>query len=357
MKTHNIKIILLGISLIYFGIACHQESGIQIPIIKPRIITQPVEYDSDDPAIWINKKDPSKSLVIGTDKHEDGALFVFDLEGKIDSSRMVSNLKRPNNVDVEYGFSLNDSLIDIAVTTERLANKIRVFSLPDMNPIDNGGIEVFAGEELRLPMGIALYKKVTDGSIYAIISRKSGPKDGYLWQYLLEDDGIGSIKATLIRKFGAFSGLKEIESIAVDDELGYVYYSDENFGIRKHHADPDAKNASNELAVFGQNDFMADSEGISIYKSSDTTGYILISDQDANQMNIYRREGEQGAPHQHTLLTRVRVSTNNSDGSEITAVTLNGTFPQGLFVAMSDDRTYHYYDWRDIANLLDKNNQ
>ncbi|MFY7786627.1 MAG: phytase, partial [Thermoflexibacteraceae bacterium] len=76
-------------------------------------------------------------------------------------------------------------------------------------------------------MGISLYKNKA-GKIYAIVGRKSGPTDGsYLWQYLLEDNGAGQVKATLVRKFGVYSGKKEIESIAVDDELGYVYYSDE----------------------------------------------------------------------------------------------------------------------------------
>ncbi len=46
------------------------------------------------------------------------------------------------------------------------------------------------------------------------------------------------VKGTLVRKFGLFSGKKEIESIAVDDALGYVYYSDEGYGVRKYYADP-----------------------------------------------------------------------------------------------------------------------
>jgi len=33
----------------------------------------------------------------------------------------------------------------------------------------------------------------------------------------------------------------------------------------------------------------------------------------------------------------------------VTSVPLNQTFPHGLFVAMSEDRTFHYYSWSDIA--------
>src|SRR3546814_2063908 len=86
-------------------------------------------------------------------------------------------------------------------------------------------------------MGIALYTN-PKGDIYAIVGRKTGPTDGtYLWQHLLSDDGMGKVKATLDRKFGEYSGKKEIESIAVDNELGYIYYSDEQFGVHKYYAD------------------------------------------------------------------------------------------------------------------------
>ena len=245
---------------------------------------------------------------------------------------------------------LNGVASDIVVTTERFENRIRIFSLPDMQPIDTGGIEVFLNEDLRAPMGIALYKRPSDGSIYAIVGRKEGPTDGnYLWQYRLEDDGTGMVKGTKVREFGIWSGIKEIEAIAVDDELGYVYCADENVGIRKYHADPDVANANDELALFGTDGFTQDREGISIYKINDGTGYILVSDQEVNKFNIYKREGEPGAPHNHVLVKTIDTSTLDSDGSEVTNVPLNEKFPAGFFVAMSDDKTFHFYTWKDIA--------
>ncbi len=318
--------------------------------IPPRIVTEPVEFDSDDPAIWVNSADPGKSLVIGTDKEANGGLYVYDLNGKIIPEKCIRPLQRPNNVDVEYGLMLNGQAVDIAVTTERLVNKIRIFTVPDMQPIDGGGIEVFVGEVERDPMGISLYKRPNDQKIYAIVGRKSGPKDGsYLWQYLLEDDGSGKVKATHVRAFGLYSGIKEIESITVDDELGYVYYSDEQYGVHKYHADPDHPDAATELALFGREGFAADLEGISIYALPAGKGYILVSDQQADEFHIYKREGEPGKPHEHTLVKVIRTSTSESDGSEVTSVPLNEMFPKGLFVAMSTDKTFHYYSWTDIA--------
>ncbi|WP_312340565.1 phytase [Sphingobacterium sp.] len=329
--------------------ACKTPQQNSINPVKPVIVTDAVRYDSDDPAIWINKTDPSKSLIIATDKDADGALYVYDLEGKTVKEKVVSNLKRPNNVDVAYGLLLNGKPVDIAVTTERMTHKLRVFSLPDMKPIDQGGLDMFVGEtepEFRDLMGIALYT-APKGEIYAIVGRKNGPKDGYLGQYLLEDNGSGAVKATLVRKFGSFSGKKEIEAIAVDNELGYIYYSDEQVGVKQYYADPAKGNQ--QLALFATEGFKEDHEGISIYKLTDSTGYILVSDQGANRFQIFSREGTKSNPFEHTHLKTVPVMATQSDGSEVVSSRLNETFKHGLFVVMSDDKTFHYYRWEDIA--------
>ncbi|HSN55887.1 MAG TPA: phytase [Candidatus Sulfomarinibacteraceae bacterium] len=328
--------------------------------LTPVVITEQTPVDSDDPAIWIHPDDPSKSLVLGTDKG--GAVVAFDLDGAIIPDKTVTGLQRMNNIDVEYGLPLGDETIDIAVATERPASAVRVFRLPEMVAIDNGGIPVFEGEsgDAALPMGIALYKRPSDGAVFAVVSRKTGPSGSYLWQYRLADDGNGAVVATKVREFGAFSDatsldesgvpeLGEIESIAVDDVLGYVYYSDELTGVRKYHADPDAPDADAELALFATDGFADQREGISIYTVDDGTGYILVSDQQGNAFRIYTREGSPGNPHDHRFVKSVAVSTNESDGSDVTNVPLGDRFPSGLFVAMSDNRTFHYYSWADIA--------
>ena len=142
-------------------------------------------------------------------------------------------------------------------------------------------------------------------------------------------------------------------AIAVDNELGYVYYSDENYGIRKYHADPLQEDADEQLAVFGLDGFAEDREGISIYKRPDGTGYLLVSDQQANLFNIYPREGDGGNPLQHSLLASVPLSTVESDGSDITAVSLPG-FEGGVFVAMSTDRTFHFYALSDLLRRAEE---
>lgn len=314
--------------------------------VHPRIITEPSKHDTDDPAIWINAADPARSLVLGTDKNSDGALLAYDLAGKI--VRSVSGLKRPNNVDLVKGFKLGGREVDLAVVTEREQRRLRVFTLPDLAGADRGDLIVFGGDPKRAPMGVALYRRPRDGAVFAIVGGKSGPAEGYLAQYRLEDDGAGKVKMTLVRRFGAYSGRAEIEAIAVDAELGYVYYSDETFGVRKYAADPDAPDANKELALFATKGFESDHEGISIYKHTDGTGYILVSDQQAHRFQIFPRQGTAGRPHDHPVLKVVDVAAIESDGSETTSTPLPG-FPGGLFVAMTEGKVFHFYAWDDIA--------
>jgi 3-phytase len=316
--------------------------------LQPRYVSDSVRYDTDDPAIWVNPADPARSMVLGTDKDSEGALYVFDLQGKVVEGKIVRGLKYPNNVDVEYGFLLGGERIDIVVLTERERSMLRIFRLPELTPIDGGGIPVFegeTGEDFRAPMGVSLYKRRADSAIFAVLSRKFGPEQGYLWQYRLLDDGQGQVQAQVVRKFGAFSGRAEIESIAVDDGPGYVYYSDETAGVRQYFADPDRGDA--ELAFFATEGFAEDHEGISIYPTGDTTGYILVSDQQANRFQVFEREGRL-----HRRLALLPFSTEESDGSEICPLALGADFPQGLFVAMSSDRTFQYYRWEDIAKQI-----
>jgi 3-phytase len=319
--------------------------------VRPRLSTAAVPGDSDDPAIWFHPTDPARSLILGTDKG--GSLYVFDLSGRMVAGRAITGLARPNNVDIEQDVSLDGKSIDLAVVTERDGGRLRVFSLPELKAIDGGGIEVFAGEtgDRKAPMGVGLYKRPADGALFAIVSRKTGPADGYLWQYRIEGDGSGGVRFDKVRAFGAFSGGEgEIEAIFVDDALGYVYYSDEWKGIRKYAADPASAEGNRELALFGTEGFREDREGLSLYALDATTGYLLASDQQANRFRVFPREGTAKGPHDHPEILSIPVSTIESDGSETTSRSLGPAFPKGAFIAMSEDRTFQIYRWEDLAD-------
>ena len=333
--------------------------------VKAAFATATLPEDPDDPAVWRHPEDPSRSLIIGTVKvpAPGGAIAVFGLDGQI--RQLITGIDRPNNVDVEYGVQLAGERVDIAVATERLKRQLRVFRVDAAagQLVDLGGLPVLAGQagEAGAPMGIALYRRPLDQAIFAIIAPKTGPPTGYLWQYRLVDRG-GRIAAEFVRRFGNFSattvrGENEIEAVAVDDELGYVYYSDEADGVHKWHADPDHPGAGTELAHFARTGFRGDREGIAIYARPGGTGYVVVTDQLASdsEYHVYAREGAPGNPndHSHTLAV-LRGGADSTDGLEIFSGPLGPRLPQGAMVAMnSTARNFLVFRWEDVASAVE----
>ncbi|GGD22659.1 phytase [Hyunsoonleella pacifica] len=308
-----------------------------LPVVAPDVITEKTLHDTDDPAIWINPNDTSKSIVFGTDKNTEGAIYAFNLKGEIIEEKTIRGLKRPNNIDLEYGFKLNDSTeVDIIVFTERERQQIRLFSVPDMKPLDSGGFKVFEDAKLpehNLPMGIALYKSPETKKVYAIVGRKTGPNHGYLYQYELISDSLG-IKVELVRQFGEFSGKKEIEAIAVDDKKGIVYYSDEGHCIRKYYAEP--SKTVNEIYCFGGEYFKEDIEGIAIADYGNRA-FLIVSNQQAHTFNIFDAKT-------NAFIKEINLGTIETDGCDVTTIALGETFPNGLFISMNNEKNFYFHD-------------
>jgi len=344
--------------------SCHRGDGAAAPVassaslvatIKPVRASATLPNDPDDPAIWVHPTAPERSLVLGTVKAAApaGGVAVFGLDGTL--QQLVSGIDRPNNIDVEYGFAFGGRAIDIAVVTERYQRRLRVFTIaPDGSGIaDLGAVPVLEGQagEAGAPMGIGLYRRPRDGAVFAIVAPKTGPADGYLWQYRLQDAGGGRLSAVAVRRFGRFGGTGEIEAVAVDDEGGHVYYADEDNGIHKWQADPDREDASKELAHFARDGFAGDREGLAIYAGRDGAGYIIATDQlPVNSgYHLYRREMPD-----HAAVRVFSGGADSTDGIEATSRDLGVEFPGGLFVAMnSSARNFLFYRWSDIQAVID----
>jgi 3-phytase len=349
--------------------SCRQTNGGATPTaaaaalvatVAPARASATLAHDPDDPAIWVHPTAPERSLVLGTVKVQapDGGVAVFGLDGTL--RQLVTGIDRPNNIDVEYGFAFGGRSIDIAVVTERYQRRLRVFTIaPDGSGIsDLGAVPVLEGQagEAGAPMGIGLYRRPRDGAVFAIVAPKTGPADGYLWQYRLQDAGGGKLAAVAVRRFGRFGGVGEIEAVAVDDEAGHVYYADEDNGVHKWHADPDHADAARELAHFAREGFSGDREGIAIYAGRDGAGYILATDQlPVNSgYHLYRRDGSQGAAGDHAAVRVFSGGADSTDGIEVTSRNLGPDYPGGLFVAMnSSKRNFLFYRWSDIQAAID----
>lgn len=307
-------------------------AAVAVVEIQPALETEPAGQDVDDPAIWIHPKDPARSLIVGTVKRPrpDGALAVYNLDGKL--VERVGGLDRPNNVDI---------LGELCVATERLQRRLLVYRVhpeaPHLRLI--GAVPVFEGEpgEAGAPMGIALYQRKKDKALFAFVSRKTGPAEGYLWQYRLRVSR-DRVSGQRVRAFGAFSGEGEIEAVAVDPDHELVYYSDEDCCVRVYRADPDAPLANTEVACFAETGFRGNREGIAI-----AGPYVIVTDQldPRSEYRVYRRSDR-------VEVAVWRGTAQSTDGIEAVARPMGSRFPKGFLVAMNNAaHNFHLYRFPD----------
>ena len=141
------KSILFSLVVLLF-ISCQTNN--RTGAIVPEVITAETKHDTDDPAIWVNPADITQSLIIGTDKNSDGALYVYDLQGNI--VNIVSDLKRPNNVDVAYGMKVGNSLLDIS--------KVMIFKLLSLRRLCTKKCSSCDNKVFTLFIKLFVYKKI-----------------------------------------------------------------------------------------------------------------------------------------------------------------------------------------------------
>ena len=311
--------------------------------------TEPVSSEgdaADDPAIWIHPVDPSKSLVLGTDKK--GGLNVFDLDGK--RLQVVSEGSRPNNVDVLYGFPLADKVVDLAVAGTRIKDKqgMAFWRIdPDMRRLSEVGpipaFPVFDGGE---PYGSCVYRSPRDRASYVFVSNK----DGVVEQYRL-DGRSGSVKATRVRVIEVGS---QVEGCVADFDLGHLYVGEEDVGIWKYGAEPDAGSTRALVARVGENGLAADVEGLTIYYASGSKGYVIASSQGNDSFKVYERDGSNAFVATIDPRAGDISDVGETDGIDVTNLPTSSRFSKGLFVVQDGKlrdgkQNFKFFAWDEVA--------
>ncbi|MBS1709435.1 MAG: phytase [Armatimonadetes bacterium] len=325
-------------------------------LAQPLVSTPSVAHQVAGTAVLVDKVDGEKSLVLVTDRDEkDGSLNVYDLEGK--AVQRVAGLAGPVGVATKDGLKFDGEASPVVVVAESKKSRLLVYKLdPKTSKLVDvtGSTTVFAdnkGLEAE-PTDLGLYRRASDGALYAIVSRRAGPQTGYLGQYKLtvNDD---KVDAKFVRWLGQFSGKTptkdgQVNGVAVDDEEGAVYYADERKNLRRYHADPDDKKAADQLAVFGGDGFKGDRTGLAVYAQPKTDGYLLAIDslQGGSDVRLFRRTGKQG-----DTLAAVKTMADTASGVAVTSAQLGTKYPMGLMaVVNTTGKNVQLYDWRSVVS-------
>lgn len=152
-------------------VAAQAEPPTVFPLVRSQPLVSyedaPATPDADDPAIWVNRHDRKRSLIIGTAK--DAGLLVFNLSGRLVQALFPPNAPqvlstdpptpaglnaapdnpcaesasgetfgRYNNVDIAYDVKLGRhpraQRVDVAVVSDRGCDRVRFFAIDPTHP-------------------------------------------------------------------------------------------------------------------------------------------------------------------------------------------------------------------------------
>jgi 3-phytase len=305
--------------------------------------TEPVSTggdSADDATLWVNPIDPALSLVIGTNKKR--GLAVYELSGKEIQFLADGQL---NNVDHRDDFPLDRQKVALVTASNRSNNSIAIYRIN----AETRRLEEVAADQVKTveAYGSCMYRSSKTGKFYYIVTSKIGLVE----QYELFDTGKG-VSAKRVRQIKVGG---QLEGCVADDELGYLYVGEEDVGIWKYHAEPDANTERIEVdRVRPGGSLVADVEGLTIAYGSGGKGYLIASSQGNNTYAIYRREGD------NTYVKSFRIVAGNidqvteTDGIHVTTANLGPQFPKGVFIAQdgADDKgkqNFKLVPWQSIA--------
>lgn len=338
------------------GLACIplaiMTACVSIPVGDPavnvmaRAETVPVgtenEDAADDPAIWRNASDPSKSLIVATDKK--AGLHVYNLKGE-----QVSYLEAPglNNVDL---IELPDGRVLVAASDRSELATAHIFLAyldTDSGALSrHARIEIGQGEGY----GICIDAPQSDGSFTIY----SAPKNGVIYATGFStraDDGSD------VTAHGASRELTRIpsqpEGCVVDPRTNTLYIGEEAAGVWAINI---ATGTKELVAPTGTGMTVPDVEGLAIAPEGDVGGYLVASSQGDNAFAVYRLPAMEP-------LGRFRIgagafgSVEETDGIELDPRSFGSDFPGGLFVAQDGlnspaAQNFKLVSWREIKAAL-----
>lgn len=320
--------------------------------VEPRVETEPADSygdAADDPAIWVDKRDPSRSVVIGTDKKL--GLNVYDLKGK---RLQVVPDGRMNNVDLREGFMLGGKATTLVAATNRTTKSISLYRL-DTATRQLSSIAGTLESGMSDPYGLCMYHSAKTGDYYVIANDSV---DGKYRQWRVVDRG-GKAAIELVREIAVGS---QAEGCAADDELGQLYIAEEDVALWVYAAEPDGGEQRTQIDKTEGGNVTADIEGVSVYVGAGGKGYVVASSQGDNSYTVYRREAPHAFVGKFHIVANETLGIDGSsetDGLDVVSAPLNAEYPLGLLVVQdgrnlmpSQRQNFKYVSWKDVLEAL-----
>lgn len=327
--------------------------------VMPRRETPPIgagdmEDAADDPAIWIHKNDPGKSVVFGSNKK--GGINSYTLTGEAIDYYPIGNI---NNIDIIRGVSgSNGNSFDLLGGTNRSAQNVSLLVVAK-----NGNLIVaeiknnIKKDKIDDIYGFCFYKSPIDGLSYLFINAKNG----YLAQYAIHHRQEYVFDLELVR---SYQFATQVEGMVADNMYGLLFVGEENKGIWKLEAEPHITPRPELIPHSGEenSNIVYDVEGLTLY-ATETGGYLMVSSQGNFSYAIFDRD----PPHEYLGSFKIVSSdeidgVEETDGIQATSDDLGLNYPKGIFIAqdgfnydgeVKKSQNFKYIDWREIQKVIE----
>lgn len=323
------------------------------PMVRPIAETVPVANSddaADDPAIWVNRRDPASSAVIGTDKK--GGLYVYDLAG-----RPLQHLAngRMNNVDLREGFRLGGKEVVLVTASDRTNLAVAILALDSETRQLADVADGLQETDLSDPYGLCMYRSRKTGETYVFVNDPTG----LVRQWKLVATAAGKVRAEVVRSFALNS---QVEGCAADDETGALYIGEENVGLWRFGAEPDAGDRRRLVAAIKDNPaWKGDFEGVAIYAQPRGRGYVVVSSQGNNTYAVFERQGKNRYRGSFAIGPNAEKGidgASETDGLDVVSAALP-ELPDGLLVvqdgynvAPSEPQNFKFVSWSEVKARL-----
>lgn len=407
MSARRVAAFVAGVSAVLASGAVPAHSAPPAPqpvatvvaeVETPPVLETESNGDADDPAVWVDRARPARSLVLGTLK--EAGLAVYRLDGSLVQS--VPPVAGPadappsrfNNVDVLRDIRIGGRRLDLAVVSDRGLDRIRSYAIEPrrgaapLRDVTAPGVPlVFAGSvaevaEQATAYGITGWRDPRTGTGYVFVTQRHGLR---VAAFRLVAAGGGRVsyvrvgEVALPAEFRLPDGttwrpceepgeLPQSEAMVVDPDRRVLYVAQEDVGIwrlplRLDGARPVLVDRVREYGVpaaydpeteecapsgpdpgYGGRHLTADAEGLTLYDAGHGRGYLLASSQGDSTFAVYRRDtlrwiGQFGIAGGRGSDGRRIDGAQHSDGAAVVPIPLGPRFPHGLLVVHDGENT------------------
>lgn len=287
-------------------------AGTDEPSAPQRVtLINPAAVDQDDLTIWRDAGQPSRSLVVASDKSA-GKLFVYDFAGNL---RQTLSMPKPGNIDLRCDVRVGDRRIDIVAVNQRdQGTGLRLFRL------DRETRHLLSLGDL-LPTapnyGGCLFHDRRQERLYFICTAEDGACRQYEISFEAGDE------TPRLREVRTWQ-IGKCEGAVADDERGLLFITEETRGVWMLGARSEDPAPGELIARVGDHGLTGDLEGVALTGGPEP--WLIVSDQGRGKFVAFTAEREARYLGEFAV-----PGVKETDGLELSLGNFGDAFAVGVF--------------------------